>query len=195
MLLSIILCVCILFIVVGLLFFMETEGGWDFAAVFSGDELDLHTEKPESHIVRKGSTPALIHTIPAAEISLPSVPSEAVYQNMMDCRVLTSSYDLHESGQNVECCGYGSCVRMCPQQAIVIVKGKAVISENCNGCGICVDCCPLHLISLLNADSQVSAENTENSVPKKLSFSYKFWRFWYTILKRDEADGSIALWE
>ncbi len=180
MVLSVILCVIILLIFTGVLFFMETEGGWIFSAVFSGDEKDVHTAKPDAQVARKGSFTAIVHS------SDEKFQTETEYKNMADCTVLTDAYTLIPSGNAPVCCGYGSCTKKCPQEAIIISKGKAVIGETCNGCGLCIAACPLHLITLV--------PQTEIA-EKKRSFWFKFWKFWYTILKRDEADGSIALWE
>lgn len=181
MILSIILCICLLFIFTGLLFFMETEGAWNFTAVFSPDEKDLHTAKTEKVYHRKAR---LVAEIKKAENQ--DSASDTVYRNMTDCRILTAAYTITPDGSTPVCCGYGSCVKVCPQNAIIMVKDTAVIRESCNGCGICVGHCPLNLISL----KEVAPESE-----KKTGFWFKFWKFWYTILRRDEADGSIALWE
>ncbi|MCQ2981184.1 MAG: hypothetical protein MJ178_00325 [Treponemataceae bacterium] len=180
MVFSVILCICILIIFVGVLFFMETEGGWNFTAVFSSDEIDDRNEQPAGPKVEKGSSIAVV------AVADGETKADAVYQNMLDCHVLTRAYEITPYGGAVQCCGYGSCVSVCPQNAISLVKGTAVIGETCNGCGRCVDNCPLHLISL---------QKPEQESAKKLSFWFKFWKFWFTILRRDQADGSKALWE
>jgi ferredoxin len=47
-----------------------------------------------------------------------------------------------------ECTGCGSCVDVCPSEAIRLVDGKALIyQEVCNGCGDCVAVCPSQAIS------------------------------------------------
>ena len=47
------------------------------------------------------------------------------------------------------CLGLGSCVRLCPNEAIIIQNGEVYISDACNGCGRCVHICPKQLISIV----------------------------------------------
>ncbi|MDY7010120.1 MAG: 4Fe-4S binding protein [Planctomycetota bacterium] len=48
-----------------------------------------------------------------------------------------------------KCTGCGSCVDVCPVEAISLNDGKAVIDEDtCTECGLCVDECPEEAISL-----------------------------------------------
>jgi Fe-S-cluster-containing hydrogenase component 2 len=51
---------------------------------------------------------------------------------------------------NVETCtGCGTCVDICPVEAITIEKDKAVIdADSCVDCGTCVDECPVEAISM-----------------------------------------------
>ena len=45
------------------------------------------------------------------------------------------------------CCGSGECVKVCPEKAISIVDGKAVLSEaKCDFDGICIPACPVSAI-------------------------------------------------
>ena len=42
-----------------------------------------------------------------------------------------------------KCTGCGTCVSVCPSEALKIVDNKAVCSEaDCVDCGVCVDECP-----------------------------------------------------
>ena len=47
-----------------------------------------------------------------------------------------------------KCDGCGTCVEICPVNAIKIKKEKAVISDECVECGQCVEQCPNKAISL-----------------------------------------------
>lgn|GEM_PF-2394807 len=48
-----------------------------------------------------------------------------------------------------KCSGCGSCVDICPNDAIELVEGRAVIAaEACAGCGVCVDECPNEALAL-----------------------------------------------
>lgn len=55
------------------------------------------------------------------------------------------------------CIGYGDCARACPQEAIVVRDGLAVVTDGCDGCGLCVGSCPVNLVSLV--PERPSAEN------------------------------------
>jgi Fe-S-cluster-containing hydrogenase component 2 len=47
-----------------------------------------------------------------------------------------------------DCVGCGSCVDVCPVEAIELVDDVAVIDEEeCTGCMTCVDECPMEAIS------------------------------------------------
>lgn len=48
------------------------------------------------------------------------------------------------------CMGLGSCVKVCPEDAISIADGIAVIDKDkCIGCGKCVGTCPKNIIELI----------------------------------------------
>ena len=52
------------------------------------------------------------------------------------------------------CVGLGSCVSVCPFEAISIKDGTAVVDYTaCNGCGLCVSACPKHIIELIPYDT------------------------------------------
>jgi len=41
------------------------------------------------------------------------------------------------------CCGSGECVKVCPEQAISIVNGQAVVDhDKCDLDGLCIPACP-----------------------------------------------------
>ena len=51
---------------------------------------------------------------------------------------------------NYGCCGFGTCVKACPFDAIHIVDGVAVVDqEACKACGKCIKACPKNLIELV----------------------------------------------
>jgi len=53
------------------------------------------------------------------------------------------------------CIGFGTCELLCPQDAIHVENGVAVVrAEKCIGCGICVESCPKHIIKLIPFDSK-----------------------------------------
>ncbi|MCR4940628.1 MAG: 4Fe-4S binding protein [Treponemataceae bacterium] len=75
------------------------------------------------------------------------------HSEMTDCRLFSEIYG-KEQFCKWGCLGYGTCVTFCPQQAIIIKNGTAVITESCNGCGACVDHCPQHIIELIPREKE-----------------------------------------
>lgn len=77
------------------------------------------------------------------------------YYGMNDCLAasrLLGGYMTCQYG----CLGFGNCVKKCPQNAISVENGVAVVDrENCVGCGICLDACPKGVIELIPKDSTV----------------------------------------
>lgn len=47
---------------------------------------------------------------------------------------------------NEECIGCGTCVAVCPVEAIVPAGDLYAIIEKCTECGACVDVCPVNAI-------------------------------------------------
>ena len=58
---------------------------------------------------------------------------------------------LHPVINNVRCIGSGACVKVCPEEALGIVRGKAVLvnAAACIGHGACRLACPVDAISLV----------------------------------------------
>ncbi|MEG2001616.1 MAG: RnfABCDGE type electron transport complex subunit B [Clostridia bacterium] len=54
------------------------------------------------------------------------------------------------------CMGSGSCVSICPENAIKMKDGKSVVDKAlCVACGACVKACPKHIISLIPRNAKV----------------------------------------
>lgn len=74
------------------------------------------------------------------------------YADANDCFVA----NLISEGPNAcsySCIGLGSCIKVCPENAISIDSGIAVVSaNNCTGCGLCAEICPRGTIELVPAD-------------------------------------------
>lgn len=52
-----------------------------------------------------------------------------------------------------KCSGSGECIKICPEQAISLVNGKAVIDhQKCDLDGICIPACPNNAIELEEKD-------------------------------------------
>lgn len=74
------------------------------------------------------------------------------YRGAGDCR---AAMEIGFGGRTCDdgCIGLGSCAKACPEHAVTIRKGLAVIDPTaCDGCGICLDVCPKHLIVLRPRD-------------------------------------------
>ena len=67
------------------------------------------------------------------------------------------------------CLGYGSCVKVCDQNAIRIIDKKAVVDENpCIACGKCLKVCPHDLIELIPASSRYRVQCSSQAKGKEV---------------------------
>jgi Predicted NADH:ubiquinone oxidoreductase, subunit RnfB len=124
--------------------------------------------------------------------------SQRLYHNPgQSCRIIAEIYesinDCHFS-----CIGLGDCEKACPQEAIVMKNGTAVVTNLCCGCGTCVKTCPKNIIKLVPIDMKECelCSNTEDSltecsdykkmqnieVPAKRGF--KIWETCYRMIDR-----------
>lgn len=72
------------------------------------------------------------------------------YYGIEDCRMLSFVPNGGPKSCNSGCLGFGTCVKVCPFDAIHVVDGIAVVDkEKCKACGKCIEVCPKHLISLI----------------------------------------------
>ena len=71
------------------------------------------------------------------------------YIGIKDCRAAVMA-GINITDCNYGCLGFGSCVDVCPEQAISIRNGVAVVNRNrCVSCGLCAKTCPRGLITLI----------------------------------------------
>ncbi len=75
------------------------------------------------------------------------------YDRMTDCRLFKELYE-NEAFCEYGCLGYGTCVSYCPQKAIIIHNGTAIITDSCTGCGLCVNQCPQKIIQLVPIEKE-----------------------------------------
>lgn len=81
--------------------------------------------------------------------------SDYEYHGVEDCQMLAFVPNGGPKSCNYGCTGYGSCVKVCPFDAIHVVNGVAVVDkEKCKACGKCVNVCPKHLIELIPYDAK-----------------------------------------
>lgn len=77
------------------------------------------------------------------------------YTGIKDCRMLSFVPNGGPKSCNYGCLGFGSCVKVCPFDAIHVVNGVAVVDKDkCKACGKCIDVCPKNLIELIPYDSK-----------------------------------------
>ena len=80
-----------------------------------------------------------------------------VYDGIKSCAASKYSY-AGDRDCVYACLGYGDCVAVCPQDAIVISPEKGIAEidpAKCIGCGLCEKACPNHIIHLINETSRV----------------------------------------
>lgn len=78
------------------------------------------------------------------------------YIGIQDCRAAAlSGISVWQCDSG--CYGFGSCVSACPQKAIKVENGVAVVErDKCVGCGQCVKACPKGLIELIREDKKIA---------------------------------------
>lgn len=55
------------------------------------------------------------------------------------------------------CVGCGTCVELCPSDALVVLEGKAAVTGPCIGCGHCAAVCPAGAVSVPDGDGWAEA--------------------------------------
>lgn len=77
------------------------------------------------------------------------------YFGIEDCRMMSFVPGGGPKSCNSGCLGYGTCVKVCPFDAIHLENGVAVVDKNaCKACGKCIEVCPKKLISLVPYDAK-----------------------------------------
>ena len=80
------------------------------------------------------------------------------YIGIKDCRsAVLGGINLTECAYG--CLGFGSCAAVCPENAIRVVNGVAVVNEaRCVGCGLCAKACPKGLIEIKPVSKKVAVQ-------------------------------------
>ena len=82
--------------------------------------------------------------------------AKAEYVGISDCRAAVLS-GLPYMSCAYGCLGLGSCVKVCPQGAISIKDGIAVVNPRlCVGCGLCAKTCPKGIIGMHDRTTKVA---------------------------------------
>lgn len=85
-------------------------------------------------------------------------PMQGEYVGIHDCRAAALS-GMNLKSCDFGCLGLGSCVTVCPQDAIKIIDGVAVVNQKkCVACGLCVKTCPKGLIELIPESKHVAVQ-------------------------------------
>ena len=80
------------------------------------------------------------------------------YVGIKDCRSAVLS-GINVTECDYGCLGFGSCVAVCPQNAIRVSNGVAEVDRRkCIGCGLCVKACPKGLIELIPSSKRVAVQ-------------------------------------
>ena len=80
------------------------------------------------------------------------------YVGINDCRSAALA-GINLKDCDYGCMGLGSCASVCPQGAIKMIDGVAVVNPNlCVGCGLCVKACPKGLIELVPESKHVRVQ-------------------------------------
>lgn len=107
------------------------------------------------------------------------------YNGIRNCALIEKTYG-SLTQNDFDCIGFGDCAAVCPQNAITIQNGTAIVTNECCGCGSCVEACPKKLIALRpKKQKTIQYKNDGESehiieIPRKKDF--KFWRNWYRML-------------
>lgn len=98
-----------------------------------------------------------------------AVKSRYEYIGYKSCRIANMNY----SGDKMctyACLGHGDCAKVCPQNAISVESGVAVVDPaKCIGCGLCVKTCPKGMVKLISADAnyRVACSNHDKGILTK----------------------------
>ena len=91
------------------------------------------------------------------------------YSGVQSCIEAMNVPGAGPKGCEFGCMGFGSCVKVCPFDAIHVVNGIAVVDqEACKACGKCVAKCPRHLIELIPYDQKVAVDCSSHDKGKQV---------------------------
>lgn len=76
------------------------------------------------------------------------------HYKMIDCRIYLDKYG-QDGFCKYGCLGYGTCAAVCPESAIILKNGTAIVTDKCTGCGICVSSCPQKIIEIINPNKDL----------------------------------------
>ena len=81
--------------------------------------------------------------------------NQGTYIGIRDCRAAVLA-GLNVTDCSYGCLGFGTCMTVCPEHAIRVQDGVAVVDRaRCVGCGLCAKACPRGLIELIPESKRV----------------------------------------
>jgi len=92
-----------------------------------------------------------------------NVGTKFEYHGIDTCKAVTMIY-AGDSTCAYGCLGHGDCVAVCPENAITVCNGLAVVNEEaCISCGLCKKACPKNIIEIVPAGirQHVRCKNTD----------------------------------
>lgn len=93
----------------------------------------------------------------------------ANYYGTRDCRQAAMAPGNAGKACSFACLGYGTCVTVCPNDAISLVDGVACVDEDkCISCGQCVAICPQHIITMIPDNSAVEVRCSSHNPGKEV---------------------------
>ena len=122
---------------------------------------------------------------------------DLIYNPAQSCKLVNEVYE-SVNDCRFSCIGLGDCVKICPQEAIIIENSTAVVTSECCGCGRCIQACPKHIIALMPRDAKkwvlcnnkeknltsCSEYQKEKDIPERAKKHFKIWQTCYRILTR-----------
>lgn len=93
-----------------------------------------------------------------------AMPDKFDYQGEPTCLAVNMYYN-GKGKCSCSCAGFGDCAKVCPNGAISIENGVAVVDKTkCVGCGMCANVCPNHIIEIkpLSNPIAVRCSSTDN---------------------------------
>jgi len=80
---------------------------------------------------------------------LDNVSIKFEYHGIDTCKAVSMMY-AGDSACAYGCLGHGDCAEVCPENAITVCNGLAVVNtESCIGCGLCKKVCPKNIIDIV----------------------------------------------
>lgn len=95
---------------------------------------------------------------------------KSIIDGVADCSAAAEMAKNDDKSCSYSCLGYGSCVEVCPFDAIDIVDGVALVDkEKCKGCQKCVKVCPRSVIEMIPYEQEVVVDCNSKDFGKAVS--------------------------